>query len=56
VILAGDAGVSHNTAKAWLSVLEACFISTSALAWHRNIRKQIVKAPKLHFLDTGGCA
>jgi predicted AAA+ superfamily ATPase len=22
-------------------------------AWHVNIRKQIVKAPKLHFLDTG---
>ncbi len=51
--LGADAGVSHNTARAWLSVLEACFISISAPAWHRNVRKQIVKAPKLHFLDTG---
>jgi predicted AAA+ superfamily ATPase len=51
--MGGDAGVSHNTAKAWLSVLEASFITLSASGWHRNVRKQIVKAPKLHFLDTG---
>lgn len=51
--LGADAGVSHNTARAWLSVLEASFLITSIPAWHRNIRKQIVKAPKLHFLDTG---
>ncbi len=51
--LGGDAGVSHNTARSWLSVLEASFLTISASAWHRNIRKQIVKAPKLHFLDSG---
>jgi hypothetical protein len=22
-------------------------------AWHRNVRKQLVKAPKLHFVDVG---
>ena len=51
--LGSDAGVSHNTARAWLSVLEASYITISASAWHRNVRKQLVKAPKLHFLDTG---
>ena len=51
--LGGDAGVSHNTARAWLGLLEASFIVTVVPAWHRNVRKQIVKAPKLHFLDTG---
>jgi predicted AAA+ superfamily ATPase len=51
--LGNDAGVSHNTARAWLSVLEASYITISAPAWHRNLRKQLVKAPKLHFLDTG---
>jgi len=51
--LGGDAGVSHNTARAWLSVLDASFLITSIPAWHRNVRKQIIKAPKLHFLDTG---
>jgi uncharacterized protein len=51
--LGSDAGVTHNTARAWLSVLEASYITISAPAWHRNVRKQLVKAPKLHFLDTG---
>ncbi len=51
--LGGDAGVSHNTAKSWLSILEASYIIHRIPAWHVNIRKQIVKAPKLHFLDSG---
>jgi predicted AAA+ superfamily ATPase len=51
--LGGDAGVSHNTARAWLGILEASFITTLVPAWHRNVRKQIIKAPKLHFIDTG---
>jgi predicted AAA+ superfamily ATPase len=51
--LGGDAGISHNTAKSWLSILEASYIIHRIPAWHINIRKQIVKAPKLHFLDTG---
>ena len=51
--LGGDAGVSHNTARSWLSILEAGFLLFRAPAWHRNIRKQLVKSPKLHFLDAG---
>jgi uncharacterized protein len=49
----GDAGVSHNTARAWLSVLETSFIVLRIPRWHRNLRKRAVKAPKLHFVDTG---
>lgn len=51
--LGADAGVTHNTARAWLSVLEATFICMRLPAWHRTVRKQLVKAPKLHFLDVG---
>ena len=51
--LGSDAGVSHNTARAWLSVLEASYIIQRLPAWHLNISKQVVKAPKLHFLDSG---
>ncbi len=55
--LGADAGVTHNTARAWLSILEATFICMRLPAWHRNIRKQLVKAPKLHFIDVGlACA
>ena len=51
--LAGDAGVRHNTARAWLSVLEASFLVIQAPAYRRNLRKRQIKAPKLHFLDSG---
>lgn len=51
--LGADAGVSHNTARSWLSVLEASFICFRLPSWHRNVKKQIVKAPKLHFFDSG---
>lgn len=52
-VLGADAGVSHNTAKAWLSVLEASFLVFRAPAFHANFRKRRVKAPKIHFVDTG---
>ncbi len=51
--LGGDAGVSHNTAKAWLSVLEASFITFRLQPWHRNLGKRLVRRPKLFFWDTG---
>lgn len=51
--LGADAGISHNTANAWISVLESSFLCCRLPAWHRNLKKQIVKAPKLHFFDSG---
>lgn len=51
--IGADAGVSHATARAWLSVLETSFICFRIPAWHRKVRRQLVKAPKLHFFDTG---
>ena len=46
-------GVSHNTARSWLSVLEAGYIVHRLPPLHRNLRKRVVKAPKLHFIDSG---
>lgn len=51
--LGADAGVTHATAKAWLSVLEASYLVFQLPAWHTTVRKQVIKAPKLHFVDTG---
>ena len=51
--LAGDCGISQPTAKAWLSVLEASFISVRLPAFHAHTRKRLVKMPKLYFYDTG---
>ena len=51
--LAADCGVSQPTAKAWLGVLEASFIVFRLPPFHANLRKRLVKMPKLHFHDTG---
>ena len=51
--LASNAGVSQPTAKAWLSILETTFIAYRLQPWHGNLRKRLVKTPKLHFYDTG---
>jgi len=51
--LAADTGVSQPTAKAWLSVMESSFLCFRLGPWHTNLRKRLVKAPKLHFYDTG---
>lgn len=49
--LATDCGVSHQTAKAWLSVLEASYIITLVRPYHSNFSKRIIKSPKLYFVD-----
>jgi len=51
--LGADAGISQPTAKAWLSVLESSFLCFRLGPWHTNLRKRIVKAPKLYFYDAG---
>lgn len=51
--LANDCGVTHNTAKAWVSVLEASYILYLLQPHHRNFGKRLIKSPKLYFLDTG---
>lgn len=51
--LAHDAGITHNTARAWLSILEASYLVVLLQPHHRNFRKRLVKMPKLYFFDTG---
>lgn len=51
--LANDAGVSPNTAKSWLSILESSYILYRLQPYHRNFNKRLVKSPKLYFYDTG---
>jgi predicted AAA+ superfamily ATPase len=51
--LANDCGVSHTTAREWLSVLEASYLIFLLPPYHVNFGKRLVKSPKLYFLDTG---
>ncbi len=51
--LAADCGITHNTAKAWLSVLEASYIVFQLRPHHVNSNKRLIKASKLYFYDVG---
>ena len=51
--LASDVGIRHNTARDWFTVLEASFITFQLEPYRSNIRKRLIKSPKLYFYDTG---
>lgn len=51
--LGADCGVSHATARRWLSVLEASFIVYLLRPHYANFSKRLIKSPKLYFIDTG---
>lgn len=51
--LAGDCGISQPTAKTWVDILETGYIAFRLPPLHNNLRKRIVKMPKLHFFDSG---
>ena len=51
--LASDAGISRQTAEAWLSVLQASFLVFLVRPHFANLSKRLIKAPKLYFCDTG---
>ena len=53
VSLGADAGVSHTTARNWLNVLETSYIAFRLPPFRNNIRKRLVKSPKLYFYDVG---
>jgi hypothetical protein len=51
--LARDTGIAPNTARKWLSLLQASGIVALVEPYFSNRTKRLAKAPKLIFLDTG---
>lgn len=51
--LGDDCGITHNTARAWLSVVQAGFIVFLLRPHYKNFNKRLVKRPKLYFYDSG---
>lgn len=51
--LANETGITHPTAKSWLSALENSYIVFQLQPYHENFSKRIVKSPKMYFYDTG---
>ncbi len=51
--IANDLGMSNNTVKGWLSILDASFITFLLPPYYRNFNKRVIKSPKVFFYDTG---
>ncbi len=51
--MANDTGVSSNTLKSWLGVLEASFIIFKLEPYYENFGKRVIKSPKIYFTDIG---
>lgn len=51
--LGNDAGISHTTARSWITLLQAGYIIFLLEPHHSNVRKRLVKTPKIYFYDTG---
>ena len=51
--LGSDSGISQPTARKWISVLEATYVAWRLPTLHGNLRKRLVKTPKLYFHDSG---
>jgi len=54
--IANDCGVSVPTIQNWISVLEQSFIVFRLQPFFSNIKKRLIKAPKIYFYDTGLCS
>lgn len=54
--LSKDLGISAPTVKQWISLLVSSGIIFLLEPFHSNIRKRLVKSPKVYFLDTGLCS
>jgi uncharacterized protein len=48
-----DAGLPHTTLTRYLALLEAVFLVRRLPAWSPNLGKRLVKAPKVHLVDSG---
>jgi predicted AAA+ superfamily ATPase len=51
--MARDLGIAVNTAKNWVSVLEATFQVIILRPYFANVGKRLVKTPKVYFTDVG---
>lgn len=51
--ISNDLGVSYKTTQSWLSLLEASFLVFTLPPYFKNLKKRIIKSPKLYFYDVG---
>lgn len=51
--LCNETGVTHNTLRSWLGILEASHLIYLLQPYYENLGKRVIKSPKLYFVDVG---
>ncbi len=51
--IAKDTGVSGNTIKSWINLLQTSGLIYLLPPFYQNLGKRLIKAPKIYFCDTG---
>jgi uncharacterized protein len=51
--IAEDVGISPNTVKKYIQILEALYIVFRITPFSKNIARSLLKEPKIYFFDTG---
>lgn len=51
--IAASLGIAPNTARSYMDALEQTFMVQQLPPWFANVKKRLVKSPKLYFRDTG---
>ncbi len=51
--LGNDVGASSTTIRNWLSVLKASYVVFELPPFFENVRKRVIKSPKIYFTDVG---
>ncbi len=49
--ISNDLGISHTTVREWISVLETSFIVFLLPPYYKNVKKRVIKSPKMYFYD-----
>ena len=51
--IARSFGISDMTVRKYVEILEGTFMIKTLWPWHANLKKRLVKRPKLYFTDSG---
>ncbi len=51
--MCNETGISHNTLKSWIGILEASHLIYLLQPYYENFGKRVIKSPKLYFVDVG---
>ncbi len=51
--ISNDLGISHTTIREWTDILQTSYIIFLLEPFYKNIKKRLIKTPKIYFYDVG---